>query len=550
MGRLPVCPLAGALLFLWWGAGVASALNTGAHTSGGCINTHRQNSSQLRLAPTPLEEESARAAEEKEDTNNPLNRFILNTAVRSTSQTDAITVGRKRQTSATEDEDDEGVPSEVLRPFSLLLLSQFVLFIGVGAVIPTIPLYGQTIGLSSTSNGVVISAPAVALLLVSRWAGEYADRGRKGAMLWGMACIAISDTGTALSNSLATLVLARLGLGLGRGYAEAGERGMLTDLANKAPQLRGRALALQQASVALGIALGAPIGGVIVEEYGARAAFLCVSAAAVFALVIYAILPETVAGEVEAANGQRSNLEESTSDSTQSDEADWARLLQTSPTWRALAVSQSGVSFGFACKIAVIPILANAYLGGATGAGLLVSAAGLAGLVGAPMGGFLTDKVGSRIAAAVAGTIGGVSLALVPVGLSLKETSAGDQGSLFLEEGLASSSSFWQSILTGLASPEAIAFTLLVLLWSIGASAQGPALTALAQEKAPLGSEATALGLPRAVGDGTYIIAPLILGYVSDQLGDAVPGAACTVAGGAICLGSIGLLLLSPEDDA
>ena len=49
------------------------------------------------------------------------------------------------------------------------------------------------------------------------------------------------------------------------------QRGMLTDLANEAPTLQGWALALQRSSVALGIAIGAPIGGLVVEEYGARA---------------------------------------------------------------------------------------------------------------------------------------------------------------------------------------------------------------------------------------------------------------------------------------
>ena len=51
--------------------------------------------------------------------------------------------------------------------------------------------------------------------------------------------------------------------------------------------------------------------------------------------------------------------------------------------------------------------------------------------------------------------------------------------------------------------------------------------------------------------NGTYIlfiVAPLILGYVTDKLGDAaaIPGLSCTIAiaGGAICLGSIALLLL------
>ena len=46
---------------------------------------------------------------------------------------------------------------------------------------------------------------------------------------------------------------------------------MLTDLANEASTLRERALALHQAMVALGITIGAPIGGLVVEEYGARA---------------------------------------------------------------------------------------------------------------------------------------------------------------------------------------------------------------------------------------------------------------------------------------
>lgn len=327
-----------------------------------------------------------------------------------------------------------------------------------------------------------------------------------------------------------------MGLGLGRGFAEAGERGMLTDLANQAPQLRGRALALQQACIALGIAIGAPLGGLVVEEYGIRSSFLCVSAAALASLAIYSTLPETVVAERD------DEVNISTKDVSNEDgnDADWANLLQTSSIWRSLSIAQSGSSFGFACKIATVPIIANQVLGGATGAGLLLSAAGLVGLIGAPLGGFLTDKAGSRVSAAAGGILSGGALALVPVGLSLKtmDTTITVDGS-----GSSSLLSSWGY------SPEATAFCILVLLWSIGASAQGPSLTALGQENAPLGSEATALGLPRAVGDGTYIVAPLILGYVTDKLGDTIPGISCTIAGGAICLGSVALLLVESSDD-
>jgi MFS family permease len=491
--------------------------------------------------------------------------FDFDSTVRSTTSTGAVKRAmQSTMTTTTTDELARGVeesaasgtlvPPDVMRPFSLLLLSQFVLFVGVGAVIPTIPLYGQSIGLSSASNGIVIGAPALALLLVNRAAGGYADSrvdgGRKRAMTGGMAIIALADLGTAYSSDLTTLVLARLGLGLGRGYAEAGERGMLADLASGIPGLRGRALALQQACVALGIAIGAPLGGIVVQEFGPRSAFLCVSAAAVAVLAIYAVLPEM--GEyildddergAEAGDGGKL----------------WRRLLTTSSTWRSLALAQSGASFGFACKIAIVPILADEYLGGPAGAGLLLSAAGLAGLVGAPLGGLLSDRAGSRVAAAVSGTVGGLSLGLVPIGLSLTKlmgstmaSTDGDGGPLsshIIAERLSSIPSWIDPVLDGFGSPEAVAFVVLVLLWSMGASAQGPALMALAQEKAPTGSEATALGLPRAIGDGTYIVAPLIMGYFCDVMGDAIPGVACTVAGCAIVLGSIALLSVDPSDD-
>jgi MFS family permease len=446
---------------------------------------------------------------------------------------DIVSYARKRSTTIELDDEAQNsdmvaIPPEILRPFALLLLSQFILFVGVGAVIPTIPLYGQSIGLSSTSNGIVIGAPALALLLANRPAGQYADGlGRKKAMMGGMALIALSDLGTAYSSDLPSLVTARLGLGLGRGYAEAGERGMLADLANCAPGLRGRALAIQQACVALGIAIGAPLGGVVVQEYGPRSAFLCVSVAAIAALAIYAILPDT----------RGSNAIDDTGIDDESGGADWKQLLMTSSTWRSLAAAQSGASFGFACKISIVPILADQYLGGPAGAGLLLSAAGLAGLVGAPLGGLLADRSGPRFAAATAGILGGLSLALIPIAFS--QTKLMDSWTLMDN-----------TIFAGLGNPEAaVSFVLLVLLWSVGASAQSPALTALAQEKAPEGNEASALGLPRFVGDGTYIVAPFIMGYFCDLVED-VPGIGCTIAGSAIILGSLTLLSVDPLEDA
>ena len=401
-----------------------------------------------------------------------------------------------------------------------------MLFIGVGAVIPAIPLYGQEIGLSQAANGIVISAPAVALLLVAQRTGQYADTARKPAMLYGMACIALADLGTALSTTLPQLLVARLGLGLGRGVAEAGERGLLADLVQKVPQWRGRAVAAQQAVTALGIACGAPLGGIVIETWGVRAAFLCVTVGATIALALYTLLPETVGVPVVAANINDNQQREV-----------WSTLWKDS-RWRCLAVAQCGTSFGFAAKIATIPVLATALLpGGAVGTGLLLSAAGLSGLVGAPLGGWWTDRIGARRTAAWSGAVSAAGFLFLPVALHNSDTSDTTSHSdwLFsLPDDITVTVPFLDTTLDG----PAAAFAALVVLWSLGATAQGPALTAYAQELAPPGSEATALALPRAAGDGTYIVAPLVLGAVADAWTN-VPGVECALAGAAILLGSI-----------
>mmetsp|Transcript_1070 Transcript_1070/g.1356 ORF Transcript_1070/g.1356 Transcript_1070/m.1356 type:complete len:548 (+) Transcript_1070:92-1735(+) len=440
-----------------------------------------------------------------------------------------------------------GFPKKsVATPLGLLLVSQFLLFIGVGAVIPSIPLYGKEIGLSSASNGLIISAPAVALLLGAKLGGNFADKARKPAMLIGMALVAVSDLGTALANGLVSVTIARLGLGAGRCINEAGERGMLADLAGRAPELRGRALSAQQATIALGIAIGAPLGGVVVERFGPRAAFLIVTAAALMVCVLYLFLPETINYNTSGSSQSRSNnisisndynKQTTTADvivvgdgSDNENNGEWTKLL-SSGTWRGLALCQCGASFGFAAKIASIPLIATSILpGGAAGAGALISIAGLSGIVGAPIGGWLTDQTSAKSTAMLSGLVSSTGLVLIPVALSF--TTETTPLIPFLSEFLEN---------TGL-TLQAAAFSACAIVWSMGASAQGPALTALAQEMAPLGSEATAMALPRATGDATYIFAPFLLGLVADRYSLGTPGIECAVAGTATLLGVMALL--------
>ena len=434
-----------------------------------------------------------------------------------------------------------GLPrTSVAQPLGLLLLAQFLLFIGVGAVIPVIPLLGKAIGLSSATNGLVIGSSSLALLVLARPAGGWADEARKPAMIAGMGIIAFSDLGTSLAPSLWPLVLCRLGLGAGRCISESGERGMLADLASRAPELRGRALAAQQAVSALGIAIGAPAGGLVVEAYGPRAAFLCVTAAACTTAALYFFLPETLAPAADPPArktpwaARRMEQQEEKDETATNGDADWGLLL-ADDRWRGLALCESGLRFGFACKIASVPLLASAVLpGGAAGAGALLSAAGLSGLIGAPAGGWLTDRVGARVTCVGSGAVAAIALALVPVALDPSVSAAAAAA------GLAPP---WLTYL-----PDGAPFAMLILLWSTAVAAQGIALTACAQSLAPTGAVATAMALPRAVGDGTYVVAPFLLGVVADSA-PASSGLECAVAGGFSLLGVAALGLLGDRGE-
>jgi MFS family permease len=472
---------------------------------------------------------------------------------------------------AKNDDDDlvfGSVPRKtVFYPLALLLASQLLLFIGVGAVIPTIPLYGKEIGLSQATNGIVISAPAVALLVLANQSGKYADQARKPAMILGMAFIVLSDLGTAMASSLPTLLVARLGLGAGRGISEAGERGMVADLVNQVPTWRGRVLAAQQSMIAVGIAIGAPLGGLIVEQYGPRSAFLCVSVAAFVSLILYLFLPETTGTTTTAfVPGKETNnidfmtyktkdpptsigdITDNNNDNNNTNNkgmvVEWSTLLQDNQ-WRGLALCQSGATFGFAAKIASIPILAADTLpGGALAAGALLSAAGLSGLVGAPLGGYITDRRGAKFVAIISGIVGG--LALIGIPLALSPAASADNASAFswLQDHLYNNIIYINNQ-AGMGS-NGLAFCVLVIVWSTSVAAQGPAMTALAQELAPTGSEATSMALPRAAGDGTYIVAPFLLGIVADKasLALGMPGVECAVAGTASLLGAVALAFL------
>jgi len=398
-----------------------------------------------------------------------------------------------------------GIPRDtVLTPLAGLLVSQLVLYIGVGVLLPALPLYAQSIGLSQSANGLVISAPALAMLILNVPTGQMADRyGRKPVMIAGLGIMAIADIGTALAKTMVFLIPTRLLLGVGRAACEGGDRAYLADLTKRVPEKRGIITAAQAMVHGFGLVIGPLIGGSALDEYGPATAFYVVGLAAVGTAIGYAFLPETLSeserstdedffgsadDDVEGdANNNKSNAMPSflkflnLKNMTKRDKKSNLGKLLKDPDQRLLLTCAAANSFGFVAKLTVIPLFASGHLHATSlQVGELFSLTALLGLATAPVSGLLSDAIGKRW------VLTG-SLALCALGLAV-----------------------------GSGSEDLETLRLAVGCWGIGCAAAGPAVNALAQEIAPKGGEGESLTLPKTAADIVFLVGPIILGGAND----------------------------------
>lgn len=407
-----------------------------------------------------------------------------------------------------------GLPRErVFKPLAILLSSQFILFIGVGALLPALPLYAQSIGLDGKANGIVLSAPALAMIFLNLPAGKLVDSwGRKQMMMAGMFVIALSDLATSQCRTVTALVPARLSLGAGRSAAEGGDRAYLADLSDRFPAARGTISGTQQAVHALGLVIGPLVGGYAAERYGAPAVFYLISGAALACTAGYSLLPDINASAEQEAEKLALSVDMSQEEEEEFEReqeairaaSDWGALLRSNRQ-RVITFAAGANALGLVAKLTCIPWFATASLGATPQqVGELFSLTALLGMASAPVGGVIADKIGLK-AVIVA------SLAACAVGLGLAQE-----------------------------AQDVRQLQLCVGLWGMGTAAAGPAVNALAQESAPKGGEGEALTLPKTAGDLVFVVGPIVLGLTDDRLGS--PGASLWLVSGAAAMASAATL--------
>ncbi len=152
----------------------------------------------------------------------------------------------------------------------------FVCYLSIGLPLAVLPPYVHfRMGFSAALAGLVVSIQYIATLVSRPWAGRISDRaGAKVSVLWGMAActasgallVAAAVLHRAPWLSLSSLILSRLVLGVGESLGSTGST--LWGITSAGPQHTARVISFNGISTYGAMALGAPLGVVLDQQWG------------------------------------------------------------------------------------------------------------------------------------------------------------------------------------------------------------------------------------------------------------------------------------------
>lgn len=346
--------------------------------------------------------------------------------------------------------------------------------LGFGAMIPTMPLYAETFGVSLSAIGAAVAAYGLARCLGALPTGKLAELlGRRPTLAIGGIVSALGNLGCALTGDYGIFLLFRFVSGVGAAMVLTTGIVVLADISR--PERRGRMMSIYQGIFVFSVGIGPFPGGLLAEHISLEAPFVAYAIAGAFVTAIaWFAIPES-----------REMAESSSSRAAQIPFLHQLKILMSRPGMQLVC----GLSFMHAFTrtggiFSVVPILGASLLGlSATQIGLGMAIGSIVGLFVIYPSGALADRYG-RKAVIVPGTL----LTGVAFGL------------FFFSGGF-----MW--------------FAVASALWGISSSIGSSAPAAYAADAAPPGMNAAAIGCFRMLADVGYVIGPIAMGILADWHG-------------------------------
>lgn len=145
-----------------------------------------------------------------------------------------------------------------------LYFNIFLIFLGIGLVIPVLPVYLKDLGLKGSDLGILVAAFALAQMIISPFGGGLADKlGKKLIICIGLVLFSISEFMFAVGHSFTILVISRVLGGFSAGMVMPGVTGLIADISPS--QDKAKNFGYMSAIINSGFILGPGFGGFLAE---------------------------------------------------------------------------------------------------------------------------------------------------------------------------------------------------------------------------------------------------------------------------------------------
>ncbi|WP_438350485.1 MFS transporter [Paenibacillus sp. FA6] len=182
----------------------------------------------------------------------------------------------------------------------LLMFNIFLVFTGIGLVVPIMPTYMTELHISGSTVGMLVAAFSLTQLLFSPLAGRLSDSmGRKKIIVAGMVVFALGEGLFGAVSTTYLLFVARFLGGIGAALIMPSVMAYTADVTSTEERAKG--MGFITAAITTGFIIGPGIGGIL-AEYGIRVPFYAAAIAGGIAAIITAlILPESLPSDKRKA---------------------------------------------------------------------------------------------------------------------------------------------------------------------------------------------------------------------------------------------------------
>jgi MFS family permease len=288
-------------------------------------------------------------------------------------------------------------PISIEKIFPILALSVFTSLIGMGVIIPLIPIYVEQMGVTGIWIGILFAVYSGTRVLMAPFIGRLSDRkGRKPILLVGLMLAVLAAPGYIWAVNPWQLVVVRMVHGAAGGMIFPIAMSYVGDLSPEGKE--GTWMGYFSATVFIALGVGPLLSGILTENFGMTVTFISMSGLGFLAFLVASILlPESRVKQV--ADKSRISF----------------RAMLSSGMIQGLLGYRLTLEAGWGIYIVSLAILASGLGLGPSQIGILLTANILISSLMMIVFGRVADKVNKKGMIVVSGIITAASLAAMPL---------------------------------------------------------------------------------------------------------------------------------------